>query len=108
MVMICWGDWQLLIGLIQPLGPFSSLAALDTAVLLSNGRHRDPWESAGGVVRWERYAYIKVTRSVINVDNLNQSNENKASCWKLCRFHADLALKALERVVVSPLFIYYS
>lgn len=36
MAMICCGDWQLLIGLIQPLGPFSPLAALDTAVVLSN------------------------------------------------------------------------
>lgn len=60
MAMIYQGDWQLLIGLIQPLGPFSSFAALDTAVLLSNRWHHDPWELAGGVVRWERYAYIKV------------------------------------------------
>lgn len=44
MVMICCGDWQLLIGLIQPLGPFSSLTSLDTAVVLSNHWHRDPWK----------------------------------------------------------------
>lgn len=48
MAVICCGDWQLLIGLIQPLGPFSSLADLDTAVVLSKRWHRDPWESAGG------------------------------------------------------------
>lgn len=48
MVVICCGDWQLLIGLIQPLGPLSSLADLDTAVALSKCWHHDPEESAEG------------------------------------------------------------
>lgn len=61
--MRCHGDWQLLIGLIQPLGACSSLADLDTAVLLSNSWHCDPWEPVrererrGGEMR-EKDAYL--------------------------------------------------
>lgn len=105
MAMIFCSDWQLLIGLIQPLGPFSSLAALDTAVVLSNRWHRDPWESAGGSSEM-RAICIREDKWICYKYNINQCSKTEMSYWKLnCSyFQFDMLVKALESVkmVVSP------